>query len=82
MVEISPGTPGVRQWTCEGYLFNSVRPISYLGVIWELYVLGLKSEVFVKKANKVLKETHPLLISADFLKYPFQQLFPTGIKFQ
>ena len=26
--------------TCEGYLPNSLRPISYLGFIWNLYVLG------------------------------------------
>ena len=32
-----------RQRTCEGYFANSLRPISYLGVIWELYVLGLIS---------------------------------------
>ena len=32
-----------RQRTCEGYFANSLRPISYLGVIWELYVLGLKT---------------------------------------
>ena len=25
---------------------NSLRPISYLGVIWELYVLDLKTKVF------------------------------------
>ena len=32
----------------------------------------------------VLQEnsTIPLLISTDFLKYPFRQLFQTGIKFQ
>ena len=29
-----------------------------------------------------LDNTNPLLISTDFLKYPFRQLFQTGIKFQ
>ena len=29
-----------------------------------------------------LKQTYPLLISTDFLKYPFWHLFQTGIKFQ
>ena len=28
------------------------------------------------------KDSNPLLISTDFLKYPFWHLFQTGIKFQ
>ena len=50
---------------CESYFPNSSRPISYLGFIWDLYVLGLKT--------KVLPDTfsHPMdsqcKNSADFL---------------
>ena len=44
-----------RRRTCEGFLPNSLRPMSYLGFIWDLYVLGLKSKFFVKKANQILK---------------------------
>ena len=41
--------------TCEGYFQNSSKPISYLGDIWELYVLGLKTKVFCENNNKILK---------------------------
>ena len=33
----------------EGYFPNSLRLISYLGFIWDSYVLGLKTKVFVEK---------------------------------
>ena len=32
---------------------NSLRPISYFGSIWELYVLDLKSKVFCRKENQL-----------------------------
>jgi hypothetical protein len=32
---------------------NSLRPISYLGFIWDLYVLGLKTKVFCRKNNQI-----------------------------
>ena len=35
-----------RRRTGEGYFANSLRPMSYLVVIWELYVLCLKTKVF------------------------------------
>ena len=38
-----------RRRTCEGYFAISLWAISYLGVIWELYVLGLKTKVFCRK---------------------------------
>ena len=44
-----------RRRTCDGNLPNSLRPISYLGIIWDLYVLGLKFKVFCKNNNQVLK---------------------------
>ena len=34
---------------CDGYFPNSLQPISYLGFIWDLYVLGLKIKVFCTK---------------------------------
>ena len=40
-----------RRRTCECYHPNSLKPISYLGVIRELYVLGMKSN-FKKKQKK------------------------------
>ena len=33
---------------------NSLRPISYFGSIWELYVLDLKTKVFCRKENQLL----------------------------
>ena len=36
-------------WKSESYCPNSLRPISYLEFIWDLYVLGLKSKVVSKK---------------------------------
>ena len=44
-----------RRQTCEGYFANSLRPISYLGFIWDLYVLSLKTKVFCRKNNQILK---------------------------
>ena len=32
---------------------NSVRPISYFGSIWELYVLDLKTKVFCRKEDQL-----------------------------
>ena len=32
---------------------NSLRPISYFGSIWELYVLDLKIKVFYRKENQL-----------------------------
>ena len=32
--------------------WNSLRPMSYLGLIWDLYVLDLKTKVFVGKTNQ------------------------------
>ena len=32
---------------------NSLRPISYFGSIWELYVLDLKTKVFCRKKNQI-----------------------------
>ena len=42
-----------RRWLCEGYFPNSSLPISYLGFIWDLYVLGLM------KTKGFLQEEHP-----------------------
>ena len=40
-----------RRWKCEDSFPNSLWSISYLGVIWEFYILALKTQVFfVKKA--------------------------------
>ena len=40
-------------------------------------------EITVGKSEfEYAKNSYPLLISTDFLKYPFRQLFQTGIKFQ
>ena len=44
-----------RRRTGEGYFANSLWPMSYLGVIWELYVLDLKTKVFCRKNNQILK---------------------------
>ena len=41
-----------RQRTCEGYFANSLRPISYLGVIWELY--GPENNQMLKNMDKGL----------------------------
>ena len=46
-----------RRRTCDCNLTIFLRPISNLGVIWESYVLGLKSRVFVKTMDKSLR-TH------------------------
>ena len=47
-----------RRQKCEHCSPNSLRPISYFGSIWELYVLDLKTKVFCKKKNQIraLKE--------------------------
>jgi hypothetical protein len=37
---------------------NSLRPISYFGSIWELYVLDLKKQVFCKKENQIHTFSH------------------------
>ena len=57
MILVSQSYP-VSDWnhwrqTCDGYFPNSLRPISYLGYIWDIYVLGLKTKVFfVGKTTK------------------------------
>ena len=38
-----------RRRKCERCSPNSLRPISYFGSIWELYVLDLKTKVFCRK---------------------------------
>ena len=40
-----------RVQTCEGYFPNSLWPISSLGFIWDLYVLGLKTKFFLGKTT-------------------------------
>ena len=40
----------------EGYHLNSLWTISYLGVIWELNALSLKSKDFCKNKNQILVE--------------------------
>ena len=59
--------------TCEGYFPNSLRPISYLGVMY-LYVFGLKTKVLCRKKNQIHfpmdKGTYPQMpqkISAHFV---------------
>ena len=42
-----------RRRKCEGSSPNSLRPISYFGSIWELYVLDLKTKVFCRKKNQL-----------------------------
>ena len=45
-----------RQRICDGNLPNSLQPMSYLGFIWDLYVLGWKSKIFfVKNPTKYSK---------------------------
>ena len=39
-------------------LLNSLQTISYLGVIWKLYVLGLESKVFCKKQPNTPNHWH------------------------
>ena len=56
-----------RRGKCEGYFPNSLRPISYLGIIWELYVLGLKTEVFWRKNNQIHGQGNQCQINADSL---------------
>ena len=36
-----------RGRTCEGYFPNFIRPISYLGFIWDLYVFVKKTKTFI-----------------------------------
>ena len=47
-----------RRQKCEHCSPNSLRPISYFGSIWELYVLDLKTKVFCRKENQLLTLSH------------------------
>ena len=45
--------PVHRRRKCERCFPNFFWPISYFGIIWELYVLDLKTKVFCRKENQL-----------------------------
>ena len=48
-----------RRQKCEGSSPNSfLRPISYFGSVWELYVLDLKTKVFCRKEKEPATFSH------------------------
>ena len=77
---------------CDGYFQNSLLPISYLGYIWDLYVLSLKTKVFCRENNQIhfpmdngphiakivliVQPKMPLKMSAQFV-YPRPKVWDT-----
>ena len=52
-------------------------------ILWrEKFVFSKQHHNFFPHSKGFILGTDPLLISTDFLKYPFRQLFQTGVKFQ